>query len=59
MLLAMLLVMLLLFVCISSSQSVFHGSQEIRDKFTGIRGYVPAMDTLKCNNFLIKGIMFC
>jgi len=58
MLLAMLLVMLL-FVCISGSHSVFHGSQEIRDKFTGIRGYVPAMDTLKCAIFLIKGIMFC
>jgi hypothetical protein len=51
MLLAMLLVMLLLFVCISGSQSVFHWYQEIRDKFTGIRGYVSAVDTLKYTNF--------
>jgi hypothetical protein len=52
MLLASLLVMLLLFVCISGSQSVFHVSQETRDKFTGIRGYVPAKDTLKFTSFL-------
>jgi len=51
MLLATLLVVLLLFVYISGSQSAFHGCQEIQDKFTGIRGYVPAMDTLKCTNF--------
>jgi hypothetical protein len=49
MLLAMLLVTL--FVCISGSQSVFHGSQEIRDKFTKIRGYLSAMGTLKCTDF--------
>lgn len=52
MLLAMLSVPLLLFACIIGSQSVFLGSLEIRDKFTGICGYVPAMDTLNCTNFL-------
>jgi hypothetical protein len=54
MLLAMLLVMLLLFVCITGSQSVFYGSQEIWDKFTGFRGYVPAIDILKCTIFIMK-----
>jgi hypothetical protein len=31
----------------SFSQSVLHGSQEIRDHFLGIRGYISLTDTLQ------------